>query len=635
MQLNTVNAAKQPLVVGVYAYQSPLKVTQEYQPLISFMALKLPNLDIQLNVLSAPDLKEAVRKGQVDVLITSPNLYEEIRHENFITGVAATVQRQYEGVATTSLGGVIFTLANNTQFTHLQDVQHAKIATPSLINTGAYRVPLYELHKANLNYTNLNLLEVGCNDAVVEAILLGDADVGFVRTGVLEDWFERGDLSPQAIRVINQRTLKSFPFLLSTQLMPEWPVVIMPKVSSALSREVLSVLYQFNNPSEHNNHGRIANFAPPLDYKPFENMLREMKLSPYDVTPKPTFSSIWSNYWHFIALGLLLFLVILVAFILAEGYRRKIWQIHLRLSQVVDATRVGTWEWSPETGRIIINEHYASQIGYQMAELLPFNYTKWQALVAPDDLDAVQQKINHHFSHPNLPYQADFRLKHKKGHWVWIHAKGLVVDHSPNGLPLLMDGTHTDISLQKKHELLLNKEANFDHLTGLMNRNYFMHSLEATLNKIVPSVIDADNSDSSMTQALVFIDLDNFKPVNDKYGHEAGDAVLKSFAHLLKESLRPDDLACRLGGDEFILLIQNIAHRAQLDSIINRILTQLQTPMIYDQNPLNVSCSIGVYDYVASQTSINLPADEAVKKADLAMYQAKASGKNKVVFYST
>ena len=133
-----------------------------------------------------------------------------------------------------------------------------------------------------------------------------------------------------------------------------------------------------------------------------------------------------------------------------------------RLHGIIEGTRAGTWEWNVQTGGLTINERWAEILGYTPGELSPVGFHTWESLVHPDDLPACQRTLERHFSGELPNFECEYRLKHKDGHWVWLIGRGRLMTRTPQGKPLMMFGTHTDISPRKRaEEALRDSEANF------------------------------------------------------------------------------------------------------------------------------------------------------------------------------
>ena len=203
---------------------------------------------------------------------------------------------------------------------------------------------------------------------------------------------------------------------------------------------------------------------------------------------------------------------------------------------------------------------------------------------------------------------------------------GKVVVVSVNAAPLL-DGNETlsgavlsitDVTGRKQLEERLSWQAFHDALTHLPNRALFM-------DRLTHALIRGARSQTSV--AVFFIDLDNFKKINDTLGHDAGDELLKTTAHRLLEALRSSDTAARLGGDEFVLLLENISEIGQAKIVADRVLASLLQPVVLNGQSVKAPPSIGV-----SLCTPGCTPDELLKQADQAMYKAKQNGKGRYEF---
>jgi diguanylate cyclase (GGDEF)-like protein/PAS domain S-box-containing protein len=206
------------------------------------------------------------------------------------------------------------------------------------------------------------------------------------------------------------------------------------------------------------------------------------------------------------------------------------------------------------------------------------------------------------------------RLRHSDGRWLHVElvAENRFADPEVEGLILNM----RDITERKAFEDELRHQAFHDSLTGLANRALYEDRLQHAL---------ARNLRASHSLAVLFLDLDDFKTVNDSLGHRAGDVLLKAIAARIDPLLRPSDTAARLGGDEFAVLLDGVDGETQARAIAQRILDALHSPFTIDERKLNVTASIGF-----AMNDGPAQADELLRNADVAMYAAKADGKNAV-----
>ncbi|WP_158661018.1 EAL domain-containing protein [Thiomicrorhabdus sp. Milos-T2] len=313
--------ANQTLTLGVYQYQSKESVTNQYTPLAKYLSDALPGYNVALKVYTSEEIIKAVHRKEVDLLFVNPNLYEVVRQEVLLNGVTATQQKIYNGQALASLGGVIFS-QKQSGINTLQDLVGKTVAIPTFNNTGAYRVPLYEVYKAGINYKKIKFTEVQNNDSVVQAVLSGKAQAGFVRTGILESWLKNHHLAIDDLHIINQQKNRAFPQLLSTRLVPEWPFLILPGLDDNLKRDIVVALFSLRENDPAAKKAGIAGFVAPLDYKPIEEIVRELKLPPYDIPETITTTELWHQY-KWAILCIMFALIILLSFWLRSEKQRK------------------------------------------------------------------------------------------------------------------------------------------------------------------------------------------------------------------------------------------------------------------------------------------------------------------------
>ncbi len=300
---------------------------------------------------------------------------------------------------------------------------------------------------------------------------------------------------------------------------------------------------------------------------------------------------------------------------------------HWKLESTIEGTQAGTWEWNVPTGEMTFNEIWAQPLGYSLSELAPTSIKTWEMLTHPDDLIRSGELLARHFMGELAHYDCELRMKHKDGHWVWVHERGQVITRMADGKPLLMFGTHTDISLRKAAEekiRLLNIEleelALTDFLTNLFNRRYFMRQGAEAVKRVLRY---------KEPLSLLMLDIDWFKKVNDTYGHEVGDLALQHVAEVLKSSLREIDILARIGGEEFAVLLPNTGQEdaAVLAERVRRLIQD--TPCETSGEAITITISLGAAVCEDGMKDI----DDLLRRADAALYEAKRSGRNCVVIF--
>jgi diguanylate cyclase (GGDEF)-like protein/PAS domain S-box-containing protein len=291
-----------------------------------------------------------------------------------------------------------------------------------------------------------------------------------------------------------------------------------------------------------------------------------------------------------------------------------------RLRNIIDGTRVGTWEWNIATGEAKFNEYWAAIVGYTLSELEPISIATWDNLVHPDDLAKSAILLQKHFSGKMPYYECEARMRHKDGHWVWVLDRGKVSTRAADGSPLLMFGTHEDITDRKANEASMLYGLQHDVLTKMPNRDLLLERLQRAL-------LNARRNSTKL--AVMFIDIDKFKLINDNFGHDIGDLVLIEVAHRIKSGLRESDTPARIGGDEFVVLLPLIADAQDALFVAEKIRQTVTQNFAVNGKNLDVSTSIGIAIYPEH----GLDEETLMKHADTAMYYIKNHGRNNTKLY--
>lgn len=288
-----------------------------------------------------------------------------------------------------------------------------------------------------------------------------------------------------------------------------------------------------------------------------------------------------------------------------------------RFLRVLEGSEAGFWDWDLISNRFVVSERFESMLGFSLGErdLSPEN---WSKIVHLDDLAKAKESIEQNLSGRSPFHEAEIRMLTKSGEWKRILTRGKIVSRDESGKPLMMSGTHTDITERNALFEELALRARQDYLTGLSNRGYFTELAEWELRKASRYNKDA---------AVLIIDVDNFKSINDTYGHELGDYVLKKLATVFLETLRQVDIIGRIGGDEFaILQPETNLDQAAITAERLRVSVQDASIKLANREPLSFTVSIGVI----ARKSEDVGLHELLSQADKALYKAKRSGRNRI-----
>ena len=220
-------------------------------------------------------------------MLTNPSHYLQLRSRNGLSGVLATLVRREGRESTASLGGVIFARGDAAP-SRLIDLRRRRIGFVTRQGLGGFQAQAFVLRQAGIELPHdVQMRPFESQQAVVDAVLQGLVEVGFVRTGLLEELADDGLLDLARVKIINAQQLSGFPFKLSTRLYPEWPVVALPHVDSRVVRRVAATLLALDPDHPAMVGARIAGFDPPADYLPVEQLARQLRLPPFDHPPTP------------------------------------------------------------------------------------------------------------------------------------------------------------------------------------------------------------------------------------------------------------------------------------------------------------------------------------------------------------
>ena len=294
-----------------------------------------------------------------------------------------------------------------------------------------------------------------------------------------------------------------------------------------------------------------------------------------------------------------------------------------RLQLVLRGSNDAAWDWDLVADEIYYSPRWMEMLGYREGEL-EVDSGLWRRMAHPKDRTTVTEFLDGVLAGPLSSYEVEFRMRHQRGHYVPLLSRGFVL-RDGSGRAIRISGTNTDLTERKRAESEINRLAYYDVLTGLPNRQLLMELLEK-------AVIASRRT--HQCGVLMFIDLDDFKTFNDTQGHSAGDVLLKKVARRLNQCVRAGDVVARLGGDEFVVILQglgedslNAMHIAE--GVARNLHLALAQPISVGSLQHHCTLSIGIAGFEES----TMAADNVLRHADLAMYQAKAAGRNTLRFF--
>ncbi len=279
----------------------------------------------------------------------------------------------------------------------------------------------------------------------------------------------------------------------------------------------------------------------------------------------------------------------------------------------------GLWDWIITKDETFYSSRWKSMLGYEDSEIgnLP---EEWFGRIHTDDYAGFRKELNQHLEGSTPHFQHEHRMQHSDGGYRWILSRGIAV-RDGSGNVYRMAGSQTDITDRRKTEDRLLHEATHDSLTGLPNRTAIMERLRRS--------IERHRYDSNYTFAILYLDLDRFKIINDSLGHQSGDKLLIEMGRRLEGVIRPSDMVARLGGDEFVLLVDQLDQPSDAAYVAERVQSSLSTPLVVGEREVFTTASIGIALCDGACTS----AEDLLRDADTAMYRAKNNGKARYEYF--
>ena len=284
-----------------------------------------------------------------------------------------------------------------------------------------------------------------------------------------------------------------------------------------------------------------------------------------------------------------------------------------RLSLALESSGLALFDWDLKGDRIY-HSAQASAMRDEPAVETTASAAELRSFVHPDDMDAMRTSLKAALAGAVPIYRAEFRIRRRSGDWLWVRARGRVVERDSSGRALRLAGTYVDINTRKVNEDRLRHRAEFDTLTDLPNRASFVERLQQAMARAT----------RSSTMALLFLDIDHFKNINDTLGHEAGDQLLKVFATRMRECVRQSDTVARLAGDEFTVILEGLRGANDAKALASKLVETLRAPIALGGKLFVITASVGISMRRDDETDDA----ELLRRADAALYEAKRRGRN-------
>ena len=290
-----------------------------------------------------------------------------------------------------------------------------------------------------------------------------------------------------------------------------------------------------------------------------------------------------------------------------------------RYSLAMRASNDGLWDWDLKTNKIYYSDRWKEMLGFNDDEISD-TPDEWLSRIHQEDHDRVRASIDAYLEGTTSNFEIEYRIRHFSGDYLWMMAKGLAIRTS-SGRATRFAGSQTDVSERKSNEEQMIYDALHDTLTSIPNRTLLLDRIRQSLvrRKRYPKT----------SFAIIFIDLDRFRLVNESLGHIHGDELLQLISARLKETIPIGDTVARLGGDEFSILLQDIDSVRDVEVIAKDIQNSFSKPFFVGDKEVFASASMGI---AHSDNNYKTP-EEILRDSELAMYRAKRGGKSQSIVF--
>lgn len=295
-------------------------------------------------------------------------------------------------------------------------------------------------------------------------------------------------------------------------------------------------------------------------------------------------------------------------------------EMESRFQRTVSGVRDGVWDWDLHLGTSYFSARWCALAGYASGSI--GSIEEWFQIIHPDDFAAFKARLDAHLNGATPVFKHEYRISTQAGIYKWMLVRG-VVERDHMGRAMRIAGSQTDIDKQKLTEARVLYDAQFDRITGLVNRFQFLEEVALEMEQM--------RLNPEYRFSVMLLDLDRFKYLNDSQGHAIGDQVLLAAGQRIKANLRGQDIVGRYGGDEFVALIKGTSSQVAA-TFAKGIVEAFHDPFRIDSREYRHGISIGMT--TASSSEYTQPED-VIRDADIAMHRAKDEGRNQHIIFTT
>lgn len=385
-----VHSADVPQVrIGVLSHRGDEATLRNWSPTADYLSRVIPEYRFVIVPLDFREIEPAVKKGDVDFLLVNSGIYVNMEVRYRISRIV-TLNNLINNEASNIFGGVIFTRADRRNINELQDIRGRILMAVDKTSLGGFQMAWKELAQIGLDpYQDTASLRFGgTHDAVVQAVQRGEADVGTVRTGILETLTEDGSATAGEFKILGQKKDARYPFSHSTDLYPEWPFSKLQHTPAQLARRVAIALLQMSPLEPAAQWGEYAGWTTPLEYQPVHDLLRDLHLPPYDRPERFTLVDAIEKYWYWllVTLAFLLFMLVMISWVvrLNRALKKSKSMLERQHNLILDSVADGIYGVDLQGNATFINKAVTEITGWRATDLIGANQHQLLHHTRPD-----------------------------------------------------------------------------------------------------------------------------------------------------------------------------------------------------------------------------------------------------------
>ena len=607
--------------IGVLAKRGKTITQQKWAATADYLQQAITSKKFDIIPLSFDEIDLKVSEQSVDFILLNPTMYVQLENTHKVSSIATLVSKYSNNDATT-LGSVIISKADKLTLNTTKDVLDKSVAAVNPRSLGGWEIALARLKHDDIDMVSdvKSLRFLGTHDLVIQAVLKGAADIGIVRSGTLEQMEEEGKISLNDFSVLpSENSNVDYPQLTSTRLYPDWAFAKSAHVSDQLANQVAAALLLMTPQDKAAYSAAISGWTNPKNYVTVHELLAELELPPYHEQKTTSIPQFALEHLPVAISVIAAFFILIIMYLRQKVLTRELRHAQNslknysnRLQLAAEAGELGIWEWNIKKNKFYADDRISQLFGLENTTNT-YTTQDWYSRVHPDDIERVQTAMHLALS-GGKKFDAEYRILKNNNEFCAVKSAAIHrYSKSRNGL--VVNGVTWDISSHRQLVEENKRLATLDPLTSAKNRRGFFPLARAEFNRC---------RRYGNKLALLMIDIDDFKKINDINGHSAGDATLVSLSDICHTVFRTSDLFCRLGGEEFVALLhENNIEQAHI--VAERLRKEIEkTSVRTDKAFTKFTVSIGIAVLIEPDQTI----EDTITRADKALYKAKQQGKN-------